>query len=140
MAPVLGSCLPLFAKPFLIDISVLTDDPENPGRFRLCEPKADRGSIVKHIKKELLKPHLIGKLPDDISEMIKRISERGSWRHVRPAKPRIVGSDQMKLIFKRRDQIAEHVTGGRETVKKEESRFLGAPRFAIKNIKPLNLY
>ena len=68
MAPVFSSCLPLFAKSFLIDIAVLADDAENPRRFRLCQPEADRGSIVKHIKKELPKPHHIGKLPDDIGE------------------------------------------------------------------------
>lgn len=46
----------------------------------------------------------------------------------------------MKPVFKRRDQIAEHMTGRRETMKKEKSRFFGAPCLTIENINPLNLY
>ena len=60
-------------------------------------------------------------------------------RHIGVAEARQIGSDDMETVGEQRDQVAEHVAGGREAVQQEQLRRARRARLAIENVAAVDL-
>src|ERR1700679_289693 len=71
--------------------------------------------------------------------MIERVIERAHLELRAVAKARVVGSDQMILVGKKRDEVPEHVRRGGKSVQQQKGRILGASGFSVKDLKAVDV-
>ena len=116
--------LPAVAQALLVGVAVLGDDRGDPVRMPDGEPEPGRRAVVEHIDGVAVEA-------DDLGEAVDRVRdpvERGALiRHIGVAEARQVGGDDMDAVGEQRDEVAEHVAGGREAMQQQQLRRPGAP-------------
>jgi hypothetical protein len=114
--PVVLDWTPAFAETFLVGVAVLRDDGSDPLRVAHGEPEACRRAIVKDVHCKPIEADDLGKAVHHAGDVIERVTEFFSWRHIGLAEPGKVRRDDMKSVSEERDQVTEHVARGREAV------------------------
>ena len=59
--------------------------------------------------------------------MVEGVGETVPRRHVGVAEARQIGGDEVKAVGEQRDQVAEHMAGGREAVEQQNRGRIGGP-------------
>jgi hypothetical protein len=80
------------------------------------EPEACWRAVVEDVHGKPIEADDIGKAVDHAGDVVERIAEFFSWRHVGLTEPRKVRGDDMKSVGEKRDDVTEHVARGREAV------------------------
>jgi hypothetical protein len=103
------------------------------------EPKARRCAVVKDIDSKPFEADDFGKALDHARDVVERVAEFFSRRHVGLTEPRKVWRDNMKSVGEPRDQVSEHVAGTWEAVQQQQPRRIGWPRLAIENLETIDI-
>src|SRR5262245_33409169 len=103
------------------------------------EPKACRRAVVEDIHRKPVEADDLGKPADHAGDVVERVSEFFSRRHVGLTEPRKVRRDHMKSIGEQWDQITKHVTGARKAVQQQQLRRACWSRFAIKDLETVDI-
>ena len=83
------------------------------------EPEAGRRAIVEHIDGVAVEADGLGEAVDRLRDPVERIA---FIRQIGVAEAREIGSDDMEAVGEQRDQVAEHMAGGREAVQQQQLR------------------
>src|ERR1700722_16467641 len=97
------------------------------------QPKARRGSVIEHVKREAFEPQYFGKAVDDAGDVVKSVFELTSWGHIRLTEARQVGRYHVEAIGQERDQIPEHVAGAREAMEEQKLGRVGCSRLSVED-------
>ena len=97
------------------------------------QPPADRRAVVHDVHGEALDPEPGQQAVDQLGVVVEGVGEGRPVRHVALAVARIVRRDHAVAVGERRDQVAEHVRGGREAVQQQHDRRVGRPRLAVED-------
>jgi hypothetical protein len=103
------------------------------------QPEACRRAIVKDVHSKPIEADDLGKALHHAGDVVERVTEFFSWRHIGLTEPRKVGRDDMKSVGEERDQVAEHVARAREAVQQQQLRRIGWPRLAIENVEAIDI-
>src|SRR5262249_57948007 len=114
--PVRPDRTPAIAETFLIGVAILRDDGRDPLGVADGEPAACRRAVVKDIDREAAEADNLFEALDHASDVVERVAEFFSRRHVGLTEPGKVRRDDMKSVGEQRDQVAEHVACAREAV------------------------
>jgi hypothetical protein len=113
---------PAVAQPFLVGVAVLGDDRRDalgvPGR----DPEPDRRAVVEHVQGEAIETEHLGEAVDNVGDALERVAEVRSGGHVRFTEAGQVRGNDVKPVGEQRDQLAEHVARGRETMQEHQGR------------------
>ncbi len=123
-----------------IGVAVLHDDGRDPLGMGRGQAVADRRAVVLDVDGIALETELADEALDELCEVIEAVFERLDRRRVAAAEARIVRGDEVIAVGQQRDQLAEHVRGGRETVQQEDGRPCRIARPAVKQRHPVNLH
>ena len=124
---------PAVAQPFLIGVAVLGDDCGEAIRMPNGKAEADGCAVVEDLDCETMEVDHLGEAIDDVRDILECVGEGAPRRHVGLPEPRQVGSDKAKPVRELRDEIAEHVTGGRKAVQQEDRWRVLRPSLTIKD-------
>ena len=80
------------------------------------EPEACWRAVVEDVHGKPIEADDIGKAADHAGDVVERIAEFFSRRHVGLTEARKVRGDDMKSVGEERDEVTEHVARGREAV------------------------
>ena len=80
------------------------------------EPEARRRAVVKDIHCKPIESDDFGEAVDHAGNIVERVAEVFSRRHIGLTEPGKVRRGNMKSVGEERDQVAEHVARARETV------------------------
>ena len=80
------------------------------------EPEACWRAVVEDVHGKPIEADVFGKALDYFGNVIERVTEFFSRRHVGLTEPGKVRGDDMKSIGEERDQVTEHVARAREAV------------------------
>src|SRR5260370_42052874 len=130
---------PALDKTFLVGVAVLRDDGNYPLRVADGEPEACRCAVVEDVHCKPIEADDLGKAVDHTGDVVERVTEFFSWRHIGLTEPRKVRRDDMKSVAEERDQITEHVSRAREAVQQRQLRRIRWPRLAIENHETINI-
>src|SRR5882724_253505 len=97
------------------------------------EAEAYRRTIVEHVAREARETDHLGEAINDVRDILEGVSEGTARRHVGLPKRRQIGSNEMKLVRELRDEIAEHVAGGRKAVQQKDRWGVFWPGLAVEN-------
>src|SRR5262245_13784256 len=137
--PIRPDRTPALAKAFFVGVAVLRDDGSDPFRVADGEPEACRCAVVEHVQGKPIEINDLGKAVDHTGNVIERVTEVFSRRHIGLTEPGKVRRDDMKPVSEERDQVTEHVAGAREAVQQQELRRLGRPRLAIEHLEAIDI-
>ena len=82
----------------------------------------------------------LGKMTDDVREILERIAEGAPRRYVGLPKPRQVRSDQMKPVRELWHELAEHVARRGKAVQQQDGWRVLGPGFAIENSDAVDIH
>ena len=125
--------IPELLQPFLVGVAVLDDQAGDALRVLERQPPADGRPVVHDVHRETLDAELVEQPVDQFGEAVEGVGESGAIRHVALAEARIVRRDHAVAVGQRRDQVAEHVRGGREAVQQQHDRRVRRPGLAIED-------
>src|SRR4029450_7503060 len=114
IVPVGPNWTPALAKPLLVGVAVLRNDGRDPLRVADGEPEACRRAVVEDVHGKPIEADDLGKAVDDAGDVVERVAEFFSGRHVGLTEPGKVRGDDMKSVGEERDQVTEHVACARE--------------------------
>src|SRR5262249_19304477 len=114
--PVRPDRTPAIAQTFLIGIAILRDDGHDPLGVVDGEPKTRRCAVVKDIDCEAVEADNLCEAFDHASDVIERVAEFFSRRHVGFTEPPKVCPDHIKPVRQQPDQITKHVARAREAM------------------------
>ena len=114
--PVGPDWAPAAAEAFLVGVAVLRDDGGDPLRMADGKPEACRCAVVKDVHREPFEADDLGKAVDHARDIVERVTEFFSWRHIGLTEPRKVRRDDMKSVGEKRNQVTEHVARAREAM------------------------
>ncbi len=86
------------------------------------EPEACRRAIVEDIHGKPIEADDLGKAADDAGNVVERVREFLSRRHIGLTEPGKVRRDDVKPVGQQRDQVTEHVASAREAVQQQQLR------------------
>src|SRR6266436_4465520 len=121
-------------RPFLISVAVLGDECGDAIRMPNGETEPDGCAIVEDVHREAMETDYFGKPIDDIRNILERVRKGVARRHVGLPKARQVGSDEAKSVRELRDEITEHVAGGRKAMQQQDRWRVLRPRFPIEDL------
>src|SRR5712664_1054498 len=108
VCPELPHPVPTRSQTVIVGDGVLDDNALYAFGIRDGEPKSDWPSIILHVEHIALGPDRFRKVPHDFRDMIEGIGERLRIRRITMTEARVVGSQQMELSGKPRQQGLEH--------------------------------
>jgi hypothetical protein len=111
---------PAVAQPFGVRVAVLGDDRGDAFGMPGGDPEPDRRAVVEHVQREAVEAEHFRQAIDGVGDVLERVVEVTSGGHVRLAEAGQVGSNEVKPVGEQRDQLAEHVARGRETVQEHQ--------------------
>ena len=88
------------------------------------EPEPGRRAVVEYVDGVAVEADGLGEAVDRLRDPVERVRP---VRHIRVAEARQIGRDDMESVGEQRDEVAEHVAGGREAVQQEQLRRARAP-------------
>ena len=100
------------------------------------EPEAGRRAVVEHIDGVAIEADGLGEAVDRLRDPVERIA---FVRQIGVAEAREIGSDDMEAVGEPRNEIAEHVAGGREAVQQQQLRSARGACFAIEDVSAVDL-
>src|SRR5262245_10667701 len=103
------------------------------------EPEACWRAVVENVNRKPIEADYLGKPVDHAGDVVERVAELISWRHVGLTKARKVRSDDMKFVGEQRDQITKHVACARKAVQQQQLRRVGWPRFTIEDLETVDI-
>src|SRR5258708_16493642 len=117
--PVGPDWTPAFAETFLVGVAVLRDDGSDPLGVADGEPEACRRAVVKDVHCKPIEADDLGKAVDYASDVVERVTEFLSWRHIGLTEPGTARREDMKSVGEERDQVAEHMARAWEAVQQQ---------------------
>jgi len=75
-----------------------------------------------------------------MTDILERVSEGAARRHVGLPKRREIGSNEMKPVRELRDEIPEHVAGGRKAVQQKDRWRVLRPGLAVENAYAVDIH
>ena len=114
--------IPEFLEPFFVGVAVLHDQSGDALRMFQGQAPSNRCAIVHDIHRVARDPELIEQATHQLTEAIERVGKLGAVGHVALPVTGIVRCDHVIAVGKRRDQVAEHVRRGRESVQQQHHR------------------
>src|SRR5262249_49281734 len=130
---------PARTEPFLVGVPVLRNDRGDAIRMASGNAEARGRAIVEEVDGEAIEAHDLGESIDDVGHVVERVGEVGPERHIRLPKTRKIGSDDMKAIRQKWNQVPKHVAGAREAMKQEKLRRIDRPRLAVEDLEPVDI-
>ena len=103
------------------------------------DPETSRRTVVEDIDCEALEADHFGEAINDIGNVIERVSELATRRHVRLSEARQIGRHEMKATGEMRDEVAEHVARAWETMKQQQRRRIRRPCLAIEDLQAVDV-
>src|SRR4029077_8154232 len=137
--PISPNGIPAVAQPFLIGVAVLRDDCSDTTRVPNGEAETNRCAIVENVDREMRETHHLGEAIDDLRNILERVSEGATRRHIGLAKRRQIGSNEMKPVRESRDEVAEHMAGARKAVQQKDRWRVLRPRLAVENADAVDI-
>src|SRR5215813_9830697 len=137
--PICTNWIPARTEPFLVGVPVLRNDRGDAIRMASGNAEARGRAIVEDVDGETIEAHDLRESIDDVGHVVERVREARSGRHIRLPKPRKIGSDDMKAIRQKWNQVPKHVARAREAVKQEKLRRIDRPRLAIEDLEPVDI-
>jgi len=86
------------------------------------EPEARRRAVVEDVHCKPVEADDFGKAVDHASDVVERVTEFVSRRHIGLTEPGKVRRDDVKPVGQQRDQVTEHVASAREAVQQQQLR------------------
>jgi hypothetical protein len=133
LLPVGPDRAPGLAQPLLVRVAVLGDDRGDALGVTGGDPEPDRRAVVEHVQRETVEAEHLRPAVDDVSEVLERVTEVVPRGHVRLAEAGQVRGDEVKTVGEQRDQLAELVARGRETVQEHHRRRVSWPRLPVEH-------
>src|SRR6202044_1365942 len=130
---------PAVAEAFLVGVAVLRNDGGYPLGMTGGESEAGRRAVVKDIHGKAIEADDFAKALDHASDLVERVIELISGRHVGLTEPGKVRRDHMKSVGEERDKITEHVSRAREAVQQQKLQRAGRSGFAIENLETIDV-
>ena len=134
--PIGADRIPAVAQALLIGVAVLGDDRRDPIRMLDREAEPGRRAVVEHVDRIAVEADRLGEAVDRLGNLVECIR---LMRHVGIAKARQIGRDDMESIGELRDEVAEHVAGGREAMQQEQLRGALSARLAVEHVAAVDL-
>src|SRR3974377_1987383 len=103
------------------------------------ETKACRAALVEDVHCKPIEADDLGEATDHAGDVVERVSEFFSRRHVGLTEPGKVRRDHMKSIGEQRDQITKHVACARKAMQQQQLWRAGWSRFAIKDLETVDI-
>jgi hypothetical protein len=97
------------------------------------DPEPDRRAVVEHVEGEAVEAEHFRQAIDHVGDVLERVAEVTSCGHVRLAEAGQVRSDDVKPVSEQRDQFAEHVARGRETVQEHQRGCVRCPGLPVEH-------
>ena len=103
------------------------------------EAEAHRRAIVEDVDRETSETDHLGEAIDDVCDILECVSEGAARRHVGLSKRRQIWSNEVKPVRELRDEIAEHMAGGRKAVQQEDRWRVLRPGLAVENADAVDI-
>src|SRR5262249_48032947 len=89
---------PALAEPFLVGVAVLRNDGRDPLRVADGEPEACWRAIVENVHRKPIEADNLGEAVDHAGNVLERVIEFFSRRHIGLPEPRKIWRDDMKSV------------------------------------------
>ena len=103
------------------------------------EAETDRRAVVHQIEAIPFQAQFLGEGFDDIREVVEGVIELADGRHRAVAVAGIVRGNDMVPVRQRRDQVAEHVRRGGESVQQQEHGRIGRAGLPVEDVEAVHL-
>jgi hypothetical protein len=100
------------------------------------KPEASRRAVVEHVGRVAIEADDLGEAVDRLRDLVERVRP---VRHIGIAEPWEIRSDNMEAVGEPRDQVAEHMPGGREAMQQQQLWGARCARFAVEHIAAVDL-
>jgi len=100
------------------------------------EPEPGRRAVIERVEG-------IATEADDLREAVDRVCDplEGvlATRHIGVSEARQIGSHHVEAVGQERDQVAEHMAGGREAVQQQQLRGARRARLAVEDVAAVHI-
>ena len=134
--PVGADRLPAVAQALFVGVAVLRNDRGDPVRMLDRQPEPCRRAVVEHVDGIAVEADGLGEAVDRLRDPVECVRP---IRHVGVAEARQIGRDDMESVGEQRDEVAEHMAGGREAVQQQQLRRAGRARLAVEDTAAVDL-
>ncbi len=99
-----------------------------------CHTQTNRRAIIEDIKRIPVERQRLRETFDHVGEPVKGVVERPAWRCLGLAEARQVRRNKPIAIGQKRNQVAKHVAGRRETMQQQDNRRVRRSCLAIEYV------
>jgi hypothetical protein len=139
LLPIGPDGIPALAETFLIGVAVLRNDGLDPLWMANGKSETCWRAIVKDLNRKPIEADELGEAVDHARDIVERVAELISRRHVGAAEARKGRRDHMEHVGEERNKVTKHVTGAREAVQQEELPCISCSRFTIEDLETIDI-
>ena len=104
-----------------------------------CDPETCRRAVVEDIDCEALQADHLGEAVDNAGHVTERVGELVPRWHLRLSEAGQIRRHDVKAVGELRDEVAEHMTCARETMKQQQRRRVLWTRLAIEELQAVDV-